>query len=101
MPPGLTLLFAVKLEFRTIDAKPGAPAENCRWSSATSDGELTRRHVRRRECRRPARPPLVRIRREIAIHLNDYLLYIAYGCFRGDQARHTAPNDQRLLGDHE
>jgi hypothetical protein len=41
MPPGLTLLFAVKLEFRTIDAKPGAPAENCRWSSATSDGELT------------------------------------------------------------
>src|ERR1700730_7381675 len=41
MPPGLTLLFAVKLDCRTIAAKPGDPAENWRWSNATSDGELT------------------------------------------------------------
>jgi hypothetical protein len=33
MPPGLTLLFAVKLEFRTLDAKPGDPAEN--WAGRT------------------------------------------------------------------
>jgi hypothetical protein len=41
MPPGLTLFIAVKLELRTIAAKPGDPAENLRSSSATSDGELT------------------------------------------------------------
>src|SRR5262249_7978270 len=41
MPPGLTLLFAVKLELITIAVKPGDPAENVRSSSATSDGELT------------------------------------------------------------
>src|SRR5262249_29171945 len=41
MPPGLTLLFAVKLELITMAVKPGDPAENWRSSSATSDGELT------------------------------------------------------------
>jgi hypothetical protein len=41
MPPGLTLLFAMKLELITIAVKPGDPAENVRSSSATSDGELT------------------------------------------------------------
>src|SRR5215472_13675024 len=41
MPPGCTLFNAVKLELRTIAAKPGDPAENLRSSSATSDGELT------------------------------------------------------------
>jgi hypothetical protein len=41
MPPGCTLLLAVKLRFRIIDAKPGDPAEKSRSSNATSEGEFT------------------------------------------------------------
>src|SRR5262245_17008883 len=41
MPPGLTLLFAVKVDCRTTGTKLSEPSEDLRSSSASSDGELT------------------------------------------------------------
>jgi hypothetical protein len=100
MPPGLTLLFAVKLDCRTIGTKPGDPAENWRSSNATSEGELT---LVGTFCVENVGGPLVRPTLESAgktrytstttffISLVD--LYIACGRSQRDQAGEGRPRD--------